>query len=405
MRPHLTTAAPAKSTQGFEAQQAVETVAGSTSRETGFSGARNAGFDALRATLTLLVLMHHTAITYGAIGGWFYREVPTDRSLSSTLLVYFCTVNQAFFMGLFFLLAGYLTPAALERHGARRYAMDRLKRLGLPLLFFGWFLGPVTIAIAGTARGHPFAETLVQLWRVGTFENGPLWFAQALLIFACVAVPCLKRWPRGRVQQRRENLTLPWPSNAALLGAALATGIGALALRVFWPVGVNVWGLQLGYFASYVVLFAFGCLAARHHWLEVLPADKVRTWWRVALFALPTLPIVYFLGRAVPGLRGPPLGYVYAFWEPLVAWGIILKLLFEFQRRFTVLKGLWKSLARRAYTIYIIHPPVLVAVALAWRSISAIALVKFAVTGMVTCALCFFLAGWLLRVPALRKIL
>ena len=54
---------------------------------------RNAGFDALRASLTLLVVMHHSAITYGAIGGWFYREVPTDRSLSSTLLVYFCIVN------------------------------------------------------------------------------------------------------------------------------------------------------------------------------------------------------------------------------------------------------------------------------------------------------------------------
>ena len=77
----------------------------------------------------------------------------------------------------------------------------------------------------------------------------------------------------------------------------------------------------------------------------------------------------------------------------------------EFQRRFIVLDGLWKSLARRAYAIFIIHPPVLVAVALAWRGVSANALVKFAVTGTVSCALCFFFAGWLLRVPMLRKIL
>jgi peptidoglycan/LPS O-acetylase OafA/YrhL len=367
--------------------------------------ARIAGFDALRASLTLLVVMHHTAITYGAIGGWFYREVPTDRSLSSTLLVYFCTVNQAFFMGLFFLLAAYLTPGAIERRGTYRYLLDRLKRLGLPLLFFGWVVGPVTIAIAQTSRGHPFTETLIQLMRVGTFENGPLWFAQALLLFACAAVLVMRLWPRGQVQRVQENGPHPWPSNQALLGAALITGIGALALRVFWPVGVNVWGLQLGYFASYVVLFAFGCLAARHQWLERLSADQVRIWWRVAIFMLPTLPIVYFLGRAVPLLREPALGYVYALWEPLLAWGVILKLLFEFQRRFTVLQGLWKSLARRAYTIYIIHPPVLVAVALAWRDVSANPLVKFAATGTVSCALCFCIAGWLLRLPTLRKIL
>lgn len=378
---------------------------GWTSLDVENKNTRNAGFDALRATLTLLVLMHHAAISYGAIGDWFYREVPTDRSLSSTLLVYFCTINQAFFMGLFFLLAGYLTPGAIVRRGIYHYILDRLKRLGLPLVFFGCVLGPVTIAIAQTSRGHPFIETLVYLLRVGTFESGPLWFAQALLLFSGAAVLMLKLSARGQVQRLQEDVSRRWPSNIAVLGAALGTGIGALALRVFWPVGINVWGLQLGYFSSYVVLFAFGCLAARHHWLERLSSDQVHTWWRITIITLPTLPIVYFLSRVMPALREPVLGYIYALWEPLVAWGIVLKLLFEFQRKFSALKGLWKSLARRAYTIYIIHPPIVVAVALTWRDVTANALAKFAITGAVSCALCFFISGWLLRFPILRKIL
>ena len=33
---------------------------------------RNAGVDALRVGTTLLVVLHHTAISYGAIGGWYY---------------------------------------------------------------------------------------------------------------------------------------------------------------------------------------------------------------------------------------------------------------------------------------------------------------------------------------------
>jgi hypothetical protein len=32
-------------------------------------------------------------------------------------------------------------------------------------------------------------------------------------------------------------------------------------------------------------------------------------------------------------------------------------------------------------------------------------LLKFAVTGTVSCVLCFFIAGWLLRLPPLRRIL
>jgi len=367
---------------------------------------RNEGFAALRAALTLLVVFHHTAITYGAIGGWFYREVPTDTSLTSTLLVFFCTVNQAFFMGLFFLLAGYYTPSAMQRKGSLRFLVDRLLRLGLPLLVFGWGLGPVTIALAQTHRGQPFTSTLMYLWSKGTFENGPLWFAQALLIFSLGAT-LLATWVQSdwtRVPSMNSQAS-EFPSDLKVAILALGTGAAALALRSVWPVGVNIWGLQLGYFASYVVLFAVGCIAARPHWLERLPKARVQIWWRVGLIALPVLPITYFLGGAVPELRGHVLDVVYAFWEPFVACGMIILLLDRFQHHFVTLESFWRPLARRAYTIYIVHPPVLVAVALAWRDVPVNPMLKFAVTGSVTCAVCFLIAGWLVRLPGVRRVL
>jgi fucose 4-O-acetylase-like acetyltransferase len=158
---------------------------------------RNRGLDALRATMTLLVLFHHSAITYGAIGGWFYREIKPDGSLSSILLVLFCTVNQAYFMGLFFLLAGYFTPAAIRGKKPWLYLRDRMLRLGIPLLLFGWIFGPVTIALAGTSEGRPFTDRLLSLWRKGVFEPGPLWFAEALLIYRRLALVCaVSREPR-----------------------------------------------------------------------------------------------------------------------------------------------------------------------------------------------------------------
>ena len=72
---------------------------------------RNGGMDALRAAVTLLVVFHHTALTYGAIGGWYYREIAPSGSPGSLLLILFCTANQAWFMGLFFLLACSSPPA------------------------------------------------------------------------------------------------------------------------------------------------------------------------------------------------------------------------------------------------------------------------------------------------------
>ena len=58
--------------------------------------------DRLRVVLTALVVLHHTAITYGAPGGWYYRELPTTLSLTGVLLILFVSINQAYFMGFFF---------------------------------------------------------------------------------------------------------------------------------------------------------------------------------------------------------------------------------------------------------------------------------------------------------------
>jgi peptidoglycan/LPS O-acetylase OafA/YrhL len=362
---------------------------------------RQPGIDAARVIATGLVVLHHTAITYGAIGGWFYKEVPNDRSLSSLLLVFFCTLNQAWFMGFFFLLAGYFTTPALRARGGPRFLRDRLLRLGLPLLLFGFVLGPATIALARSAGGADFGTTLLKLWSQGEFEKGPLWFAWALLIFAVLTVP-LQRW-LGEARAA--------PSDAVLLTAALVTGLTAFLLRLRWPVGTEVGGLQIGYFASYVALYVAGLLAAPGSWPAHAPETQVRRWRRVAWLALPVLPVVALLGGRWFGLQGRAeggfsvLALVYAMWEPFVAWGVMLALLQFTRRHFAAPSPLWQRLARRAFAVYVIHPPVVVGVALAWRAVVAPTLLKFAVTGAVAVLVCYGLAGLLLRVPGLRRIL
>ncbi len=217
--------------------------------------------DRLRVVLTALVVVHHTAITYGGSGGWFYREVTDGSTPSSLLLTLLCAVNQAFFMGMFFLLAGYFTPTSLERKGTRPFLQDRVLRLGVPLLVFGFVLGPLTEALAGAAKGRGVLDAWVGAVSQGRFVIGPLWFAFALLIFAAGFVA----W--RSVRGKRHGPVRHMPSHAPWLSAALAVGAAALLIRQFVPVGENVLGLQLGYFASYVFLFALGCAAWKHRWL------------------------------------------------------------------------------------------------------------------------------------------
>lgn len=114
--------------------------------------------DRLRSVMTAFVILHHTAITYGAPGGWYYNELKPSGTVSSLLLTFFVATNQAYFMGFFFLLAGYFTPPSMERKGYARFLSDRFLRLGLPLLAFMFILGPATSALITAYEGKGFGR-------------------------------------------------------------------------------------------------------------------------------------------------------------------------------------------------------------------------------------------------------
>ncbi|HKN19831.1 MAG TPA: acyltransferase family protein [Terracidiphilus sp.] len=365
--------------------------------------------DRLRSVMVALVILHHTAITYGAIGGWFWREVEPSSSPSGVLLMLFCTTNQAYFMGLFFLLAGYFTPASLERKGFTRFIGDRFLRLGVPLLAFILILGPLTAGIGNFAQADGFWPAIRWIWQHKEIINGPLWFAQALLIFSLGY--CSWRAIFGSPLAERDRERTPVPASRWWLVSALGVGAAALAIRQFVPVGVNVFGLQLGYFAGYAFLFAVGIVAWRHDWLAQLNWKQARPWIITLLVAWPSLPIAIAIARALHrgGSSSAPSGLswqalLYALWEPLVAWGLIAAWLLIFRERMNGPSAIWAWLNRRAYAVYIIHPPVLVSIALLLHGWAAPALVKFGVVGLLACALTWLIADPLVRLPGVQSV-
>lgn len=367
---------------------------------------RDFHLDRLRVVLTVLVIVHHTAITYGGSGGWFYREVRDGGTPTSLLLTLLCAVDQAFFMGLFFLLAGVFTPASVERKGRWRYVQDRLLRLGLPLLVFGFVLGPLAVALAGVPAGHDAWGRWLALLAQVRFVMGPLWFAAALLIFAA---GYLLWWAWRRPGPAAPDA--PLPSSRAWWGSALAVGAAALVLRQWVPVGSEVMGLQLGYFASYVFLFALGCAAGPRRWLDRLDAAQARRWWRISLLTIPLLPLTAGLAGA---LQGRPVDFngglgvaavVYAFWEPFVAWGVIARLLVDFREHGNRPSARWQRWGEQAYGAFVVHAPVLVGVAVAlvgWRAPAAL---KFVVVAALATGLSFALSGLLRRLPGVPRVL
>ena len=184
-------------------------------------------------------------------------------------------------------------------------------------------------------------------------------------------------------------------------------GAGALLIRQWVPVGKNVFQLQLGYFSSYIFLFAIGTVAWQRNWFARLTWKTVRPWVVVSIVLLPALIVTVVLTAGKHANFGGGLSFpaiLYAFWEPFVAWGIIAAYLVWFRSYGNRPSQVWEYLGARAYAVYIVHAPVLVAIGVLLRGWQAPAMAKFAVVGPLACLGSVALSSLVLRIPGARRV-
>lgn len=359
--------------------------------------------DRLRVALTGLVIFHHTAITYGASGSWFYRDVTPDSEATGQVLTLFCAVNQSFFMGAFFLLAGLYVPLALQRKGLARFLGERVVRLGIPVLVFSVTLGPLTVLLA---RLGDSPQSMAVTHNLPSWVLGPLWFPWALLLFSLVYGLFRAVFP-GAPHPANQNM----PSHLAWISAAVCVGGVALLIRQWMPVGDSVLGLQAGYFASYLFLFVLGCAALPRAWMERLSWSHVRWWLLTSMVLIPALPVaLMWAQRLDPGAQDFSGGLnfssvAYAFWEPFVAWGIIAALLVFFRDFLNAPSRHWERWGRQAYGAFFVHAPLTVALSVALGSWDAPAVSKFLTVGSLAVVASFVTSGLLLRSKLVCKVL
>ena len=363
--------------------------------------------DNLRILLTALVILLHLAIGYGAEGDWYYNEDGPITTVSSVLLTLFNAVNQAFFMGTFFMIASYLTPGSYERKGTSKYLADRLKRLGIPILFYFLIIQPLLGYVLRLFYGHSNALRLLP-----AFGMGPMWFIETLLILS-VGYVLWRLITRTRSTAGPALKEGPTPGNATLALFALGLGLATFVVRIWFPVGwwLEPLHLQLAHFPQYIALFVAGVVAYRRNWLEGLTARQGKLWTWVAISLVPLFVVLAVVGGALEGSVAPFLGglrwqaLAYAVWEQCMCVAMIVTLLTLFRARFNQQGRLARTLSGDAYAVFFIHAPVIVLLALALSGVRIEMGVKFILVAPAAVALSFAVGHLLRKLPFARKIL
>jgi glucan biosynthesis protein C len=359
--------------------------------------------DNLRVFLIALVILQHLAITYGApSGSWYIHEGIVDLPMGF-VYIFFLAANQAFFMGLLFLFAGYFTPSSYDRKGSGRFLADRALRLAIPIAVFIYLIDPIMMyALNGFQTplwNYIFSSPMAGL------GFGPLWFVELLLYFVLAYVV----W---RAVKPNPTKARGFPRDSLIVLFGLLLGVVTFAVRVVFPIGyvLDILGFQLPFFPQCIALFLVGLVAYRGNWVMTISKERGRLWGRVAVVLLLLMPVLFLVGSINVGLAPFGGGWTwqaaaFAFWEQFFCVAVSIGLTVWFREKVNFQTRFTKALSQSSYVAYLLQAPILVYLAIALQSLQMPLLLKFAVVSPVGVALCFGTAYLARKIPKADNIL
>lgn len=375
----------------------------------------------IRVILVSLVVFHHVLVGYGAGSGkWYYNNPEAVSGLVGSFLSSIWLINQAYFMGFFFLLSSCFLLRALAKRGGKRYLAERFRRLGIPLVAYIIIVNPILQYLAWRQKADFSGSLLdfvpVYLKYYTGLDVGVMWFLELLLIFSILVV--VWQWFAHRFQ-----FHLPaWLNNSYYFGcrAMMLTNRKLILFSVFMAVFtfadrmlfyrnplLEHLGLPRGHIVQYVLLFLVGLRASTADWFSRITVAQGRLWTSCACFigAL-FFCLVIFSGRNDIVLNppySPESGWsaiallVFAVMESLLCVAMIVTILYW--GRLLLDRGLplLGRLQESTFAIYVIHAPVVTVLILLLAPVPLAAFPKFLVS------LFFALPGTVLIANRLRR--
>ena len=307
--------------------------------------------DTLKVMLTILVVFHHAAEAYSPYSAWVYK--PSNKDEMMPLIWHFNSVNAAFFMGLFFLIAGYFVPRSYDKQGIWVFVKKKLLRLGIPVVL-------------------------------------------VILLF-CLVYALVRRFVSPI--QLKGDVSL-----GGLLVVALVMGVGGYFIRQVSPQDNWIWVLgfvhiEPAHYLQYVIMFVLGVLAYRGQWLTKMNNCT----GAISLLIGSALAIGDYVRN-----DGAWNNFVYQWfgiYESLLCVFFSVGLLWLFREFVNGTNAFQNWCSQQAYGAYIVHLFVLLAVQNATDGLVLPGIVKFFIIGIVASVISFIVTYLLRLIPGVKKVL
>lgn len=315
--------------------------------------ARLTELDWARVILVFAVFLHHVGMPFNG-DDWLVMNDQSSKLLDD-IMVYF----EQFRLPTLFLIAGAGARFLLTRLSYPVFAMDKVKRLFLPLLIGILFVIPPQLYFKNTVE----YDSLWAAWPTLAleFDSMHLWFIEYLFIFSLIAIPlqwALQSKPAHHGLNALQNIA---DHPLGLIGFGLVLVLMRVWLKaIYQSDGHGIENLSSSLY--YFFFFAMGMVLCQRHatW------QRLGQRWRLHTGALIVLTVIFYIYYLLDFSAFASIPTLWSIWwalGALLAWIAALCIMGVAQRFLTVTPPWLKQTNELIYPFYILHQTVIVALA------------------------------------------
>lgn len=313
-----------------------------------------------------VVFLVHVVEVFNPWDFWHIQNAERSRLAGEVAVI-----AAPWIMPLFMLLAGVSAWYSLGRRDNVAYLRERTSRVLLPLIVGTLVLVPPQVYLERLWRGQFhgsffafFPHFFQGIYPQGNLSWHHLWFLAHLYAYSLISLPLFRYW-----QRTGGGRTMRW---AARISGNLG-GILWLALPLILERNL-LWGLfperhmlttDWSNHALLLVAYVYGFVLAGTPWLGRAIDRQWQLAFMLAAAGTTALSIGAWAGT-FPGKIPPPYSLEYlAFWTmySVVAWAWMVAMLGVGRRWLNSDTAVLRYGRRTGYSVYIIHQPIIVAVA------------------------------------------
>lgn len=373
--------------------------------------------DNLKIALIFLVIIHHVGQAYGPTGGFWPFVSSQPDSLS--WLGRFFGVNATFFMGLFFMISGYFFAPSYDKKGFYKYSLDKVIRLGIPLVFVYMIMMPCvfyfyyinysnnpdisywiyfkTIFLGLGAQPSWFQPSIG--WPESNFGFGHLWFVEHLLIYSLI-------YALFRLFYKAANRNYKLNSYFIVLFLIAIISISSIIVRNYYPIDkwIDILGFitsEIAHLPQYTALLITGIVAYKTDLFKLFPSR----FGMLLLYIGLIMAIVIYISPYVPEIINTIIWKYFEIYETIMCVSLCFGLITFFRNNINSSNLLLKAFADNSYGAYIFHFPIVIAIQYAFDKISIPILSKFVIVSMVSIIMSYGVSFMIRNIRILRKVI